>query len=334
MAFPPLPPYVRDDSFGPNGHNNVLQRTDSLIALHGVEHDPMTGEHNTPHVARTLGLISWTGAAYSKASGGFNGYLSSISHPATGTARIRLASGFSADDGIIEVQPADDTGGGDGFPWLVSAKWNSDTEIDVHLKKNTAALDLQQVFAATDGDFFVGIRGPALQTTVTNGTAIRRQRGQGLAATASQYWNPSVQRLGDNRYATLQAHTAAGLHDVREVSKAWAYVKWNSAGSTYSIGAHQGVGAGVVRQSQGVIRVYLANCVPPISTPVQGFARPVSATTGVAHIGIRTAMVPKSSCIAASVDVYLYESYVDAGPPVEYRWRRVDGDFFVRVHGA
>lgn len=331
MGFPPVPLYVRNDPFGPTGHNNLLQRTDHLAQLLGVEHDPMTGEHNTPHVARTLGHIAWNGASYSKS--GFNSHASTLVHSATGTLTIRLDNSFKQTDGIIEVQPADDTGGGDGNVWLAQAKWTSDTQVQVFLKKNTASVDVQQSFSAADGDFFIGIRSSALTPTALNATANRRQLRQGLRVGSSD-WNPTVQRLGDNRYAALQAHTSAGLHNVREVSKAWGYVKWDSSGSTYSLAAQQGLGAGAVRQSQGIVRVYLGNCVPAISSPVQAFARPITAVTGTAHVGLRVAMVPKTLCTTTSVDVYLYESYVDAGPPVTYRWRRVDGDFFIRVHGA
>lgn len=332
MAFPPIPLYVRDDPFGPLGHNSVLQRTDHLVDSFAAEHDPMTGEHNTPHVARTLGHIAWNGASYSKS--GFNSRASTLVHTATGVLDIRLDSSFRASDGIIEVQPADDTGGGDGNVWLAQARWVSDARVQVRLKKNTVSVDVQQAFAATDGDFFIGIRSSAIQNTAVSELANRRQRGQGLRVGTSD-WNPAVQRLGDNRYATLQAHTSTGLHNVREVAKAWGFVKWSSAGSSYSMAAQQGLSAGVARQSQGVVRVYLGNCIPAISAPVQVFARPVSAVTATtAHTGLRCAMVPKTLCTATSVDVYLYESYVDAGPPVTYRWRRVDGDFFLRVHGA
>lgn len=331
MGFPLLPLFVRNDPLGPTSHNNVLQRTDHLTDLLSTEHDPMTGEHNTPHVARTLGHIAWNGASYSKS--GFNSRASTLVHSATGAMDIRLDSSFRASDGIIEVQPADDTGGGDGNVWLAQARWVSDARIQITLKKNTASVDVQQAFAAADGDFFIGIRSSAIQPTSLAATSSRRQRGHGLRASTTA-WNPSVQRLGDNRYATLQAHTASGLHNVREASKAWGYVRWNSAGSTYSMGAQQGLGAGAVRQSQGVVRVYLANCIPAISAPVQAFVRPIAAVTGTKHVGLRVAMVPKTLCTTTSVDVYLYESYVDVGPPVTYRWRRVDGDFFIRVHGA
>jgi len=330
MAFPLMPLYVRNDPFGPTGHNNVLQRTDELAQTLAHEHDPMTGEHNTPHVARTLGHISWNGATYSKS--GFNSRASTLVHSATGTLDIRLDSSFKQHESIVEVQPADDTGGGDGNVWLAAVNWLSDSRVQVFLKKNTATVDVQQAFSAADGDFFIGIRSSPIATTALNSSASRRSRGQGLRADASN-WNPMVQRLGDNRYATLQAHTSAGLHNVREVSKAWGFVRWS--GTDYYIASQQGLGAGVARQSQGVVRVYLANCVPAISTPVQAFVRPMTAATGAtAHTGLRTAMVPKTLCVAASVDVYLYESYVDAGPPVTYRWRRADMDFFIRVHGA
>lgn len=330
MAYPRNPTYVRDDPFGPTGHNNLLQRMDHLVGFLGTEHDPITGEHNTPHVARTLGHVAWSGAAYSLS--GFNAYAKTVATPATGTVTIELeAEAFEKGDGIIEIQPASDTGGGDGKPWVTAAKWVSDVELQVFLKQNTAPLDDQQVFAATDGDFFIGIRSSARPTSRPGNATNRRVRGDGLAVSSSD-WNPNIQKMGENRLAALAGHTAAGLHNVREVSKAWGMVRWT--GSSYTMVAHQGLGAGLVHVSTGIVRVNLANCIPAISAPVQAFVRAVSASDGLAHVGLRCAMVPKSSCAAASVDVYLYESYIDVGPPVEYRWRRVDGDFFIRVHGA
>lgn len=332
MAYPGMPLYVRKDPFGPASHNNVLQRTDHLVQMLGVEHDPITGRHNTPHVARTLGHITWDGANYG--SDGFSSYFDSVGSVVTGTVVLRFTgNGITKENAVIEIQPADDSGGGDGNPWFASTEWIEDDELNVYLKKNTASVDVQQVLAAANGDFFIGVRSSALSTTAPGNGSDRRVRGNGLQVSDSD-WNPGIQKLGDNRHASLLTHTSSGLHNVREVAKAWGYVKWNSAASSYTLAAHQGLGAGIVRQSQGCVRVYLANCVPAISAPVQAFARAVTAVTGTAHVGLRKAMVPQSSCVAASVDVYLYESYVDAGPPVTYRWRRVDGDFFVRVHGA
>lgn len=335
MGYPRLPVYVRNDPYGPKGHNDLLQRTDQLVAQFGAEHHALNGLHNTPHVARALGHLEWGGASYTDK--GFTTYPpATITNPTPGTIRLRFASafafsGFSTDTAIIEVQPSDDTGGGDGHPWLSSAAWVNSLEVEIYLKKNTASLGSQQTFAATDGDFFVGIRTPAAPGTAAGNASGRRMRGDGLVVDPSN-WNPAVQKLGDHRYASLIEHTSAGLHNAREVSKAWGYAKWNSTTSTYQWLGHQGLGAGIIRQSTGVVRVYLANCVPAISTPVQAFVRPIAAVTGTDHTGIRLAHVPKALCTATTIDVYLYESLVSAGPV--YTWQRVDGDFFIRVHGS
>lgn len=334
MSYPRLPVYIRADPFGPKGHNDLLQRTDQLVNQFSAEHDPVSGVHNTPHVARTLGEVTWSGAAY--ALSGFNAYGKSVANPAVGTVRVSLdgtfpPSGFSTNSAIVEVQPSDNTGGADGKPWLTSAAWVNTTTLDIFLKKNGAALGVQQAFAATDGGFFLSIRSPKMPNTAPGNASNRRVREDGLAVGSSD-WNPAVQKLGSNRYATLIEHTSAGLHNSREAAKAWGYAKWNSSTSSYQWLAHQGLGAGVIRQSTGVVRVYLANCVPAIVAPVQGFVRPISAVTGVDHTGIRLSHVPTSSCTTTSIDVYLYESLVSAGPI--YTWQRLDCDFFIRVHGA
>lgn len=335
MAFPPLPKYVRNDPYGPTGHNSLLQRQDFLYDFHGVEHDPSTGEHNTPHVARTLGRILWDGAKY--VATGFNAdvSLATGNHPATGTVILTLAANrYSASEGILEIQPCDDSGGSDGHPWVVSAQFTDDTHVTVFQKKNTAALGVQQVFAATDGAFFIGIRGPHLPDSVTRPTgAPRRARGDGLAADASN-WNPMIQAVGDNRAGVLAAHTSVGLHNAHEVSKAWGCVRWDSASSSYFVVAHQGLGAGVQRIGTGQVRVYLANAQPAMVAPVQAFVQPVTLATGVDHTGLVLAHAPTTSCVAASVDVFLYESVVNVGGSTEYRWQRADFDFYIRVHGA
>jgi hypothetical protein len=331
MGFPPLPTYVRNDPYGPSGHNQVLERQDWLYDFLAVEHDPASGEHNTPHVPRSLGTVTWDGVKYG--TSGFNSYVTSADAGSVGTCIITLASGvFDDEQGVLEVQPCDDTGGTDNHPWLATAKFEDDTTVRVHLRKNTAGLNAQQAFALTDGPFFIGIRNKALPFSAPRSSAAhRRSRGDGFEVDSSN-WNPMVQDAGANRKATLVAHTSAGLHNAREISKAWGYVKYDSANTRYQFAAHQGLGAGVVRVAQGQIRVYLASCVPAIVAPVQGFAQAVGANTdGSDHTGLRVAHVPTGSCVAASVDVFLYESYVSGA---EYRWRAVDGDFFVRVHGA
>lgn len=329
MAYPPLPPFQRGDPFGPVAHNSLLQRQDELYWLLGAEHDPYTGEHNTPHVARTLGHVSWNGAVYGISGTGFNTYMKVVANPAVGTVTLTLESNkFSFTHGMLEVQPASDTGGGDGNVWFSSALWETDTSIKIFLKKNTATVDVQQALAAADGNFFLGVRSLPLDTSAARAIATRRRRGDGLRIGD---WNTFVEDQGIDRAASLVGHTSGGLHDTREVSKAWGYARYDSANSRYTWAAHQGLGAGIVRQSTGVVRIYLANCVPAIVSPVQAFARAMSATTGTDHTGLRKAMVPVSLCGATTVDVYLYESYVSGG---EYRWRRVDGDFAVRVHGA
>jgi hypothetical protein len=331
MGFPPLPTYARNDPLGPSGHNAVLERQDWLYDYLAVEHDPASGQHNTPHVPRSLGIITWDGVKYSPVS--VNSYVTAASVSGVGSCILSLAPNiFDSEQGVLEVQPCDDTGGTDNHPWLATAKFEDDTTVRVHLRKNTAALNAQQSFAATDGPFFIGIRNKVLPFSAPRSSAAeRRSRGDGLqVGTAS--WNPMVQAMGTNRLATLVAHTSAGLHNAREISKAWGYVTYDSANTRYQFAAHQGLGAGVVRVAQGQVRVYLANCVPAIVAPVQAFAQAVGANTdGSDHTGLRVAHVPTGSCVAASVDVFLYESYVSGA---EYRWRAVDGDFFVRVHGA
>lgn len=331
MPFPPLPLYVRNDPFGPTGHNAVLQRQDYLHDFLGAEHDPATGLHNTPHVARTLGTVTWSGAAY--ALSGFNALAKSVATPATGTIVITLETSYFDDEkGIIEVQPCDDTGGTDAHPWFATAKFTSDTTVTVFLKKNTAAIDTQQVIASTNGPFYIGIRNKRVDwTSPRTSSTPRRAVGEGFRVSSTN-WNPTIQEVGDNRYASLIGHTSAGLHNLREVSKAWGYVKYDSAGTRYKLQAHQGLGAGVTRIAQGQCRIFLANCVPAIVAPVQAFAQTVSGVTAITdHTSLTKAMVPTSSCGATSVDVFLYQSYVSG---TEYRWRTVDCDFFVRVHGA
>jgi hypothetical protein len=333
MAFPPMPVFERNDPFGPKSHNNLLQRQDYLRDSLAIEHDAVTGEHNTPHVARSLGAVLWNGAAY--VLDGTNGdvSLAAGNNPAVGSVILTLASDrYRAYDGVLEIQTAAEAGG--SRPSIATAKFVDDTHVNVYLKQSDAFA--QQNFAATDMNFFIGIRSPAIPNTADS-TAFpyRRSRGDGLISDSTN-WNPMIQRMGNNRSATLVGHTSSGLHDTREIAKAWGYLRYDSSSGGYSVAAHQGLGGGVARLAAGVVRVYVTNASPAIAAPVQAFARPVvTMPTPTGHAGLRTTVVPSASCTATYVDVYIYESYIDviAGITI-YAWQPADCDVFVRVHGA
>lgn len=340
MGFPSMPTYERDDPFGPTGHNNILQRQSFLYQYLGVEHDGSTGRHNTPHVPRTMGRITWDGAAYSVDR--FNGDLDDIDNTATGTVVLQLAnggSGYRSNALVVQLQHAGSDG--DNNPGMIGYKWVAPSRLEVYLKRNGSGLSVQQSFAAADDSFFVGIHSAPVSTTTFEATTVgRRRRGEGLYPGDS--WNYMVQAQGTNRVATLVEHNAAGLHNTVEIARAWACLRYDSDTSTYVIASHQGMGGGAQRISQGQIRLTLSGATPALSSPVLAFARPVSSsltgTSAGAHTGIRKAMVPYDTCGTSTVDVFLYESYVDidifSSPAIyTYRWRRVDCDFSVRVHG-
>lgn len=350
MGFPRLPRYARNDSFGPAAHNNLLQRQDFLYDFHAVEHDPSTGEHNTPHVSRTLGRVAWSGAAYSLVGFNSDASLETGHNPAVGNVIITLPAGrYSQQLGVIEIQPADESG--NGAAWIAHAAWVDDRHVSVFLKKDTSG-GVQQVFAATDGDFFVGIRSPQLPISLARpAAATRRARGEGLRASSTAF-NPFVQAMGDNRAAVVAAHASTGKHNVREVAKACGLIHWD--GSAYSIRAHRGLEAGVTRVSTGYVRVHVTGASLDVASSVQAFVSPVSSATGaptvataqdgtpdetIAPEGLRLAVVPSDTCTGYSVDVFLYEAWINSNlafspPQLTYRWRAVDCDFAIRVHGA
>lgn len=340
-----MPIFERNDAFGPGSHNSLLQRQDFLYNFLGVEHDPATGEHNTIHVARTLGAVKWSGAAYSLE--GFNSdvTLETGHNPAAGTVVLTLAADrYDWTQAVVEVQGADSTG--NVTPWLVTKAFSDvNTRLTVFLKKNTAGVGAQQVFAATDGSFFIGVRSPRLPNSVARPAgAVYRSRDEGLRADASN-WNPMVQAMGTNRVAFLDEHTAEGAHDAHEVAKAWGVATFDSATSAYSYDSFEGMDARIDRIATGQVRVYPTAAVPAVVAPVQAFADPLCAATDELTLltshnsGLRTTMVPTGTCGANSIDVFLYDLAVNVNhgtspATITYRWAAADFDFFVRVHGA
>lgn len=347
-AFPNVPTFVRNDSFGPAPHNNLIQRQDFLYDFLAAEHDPATGEHNTPNVARTLGAVRWDGASYSLE--GFNADVQSVGQGGV-TAVLNLAPNrFNAAQGTLEVMPAGASG--NTRPWLANAVWLSDRQVQVCCYENTAGTGAQQSFTATNSDFFLGIRSPQVANSTARPTgATRRLRGEGLRVSATDY-NPLVQAMGSNRKAVLAKHTSAGLHNCREVAKVVGLVHFDAASNTYQVIAHRGLDAGVTRVTTGQARINLSASSPAMIAPVQAFAWPLSGVTaagaslagsgtgalnGNNTTGIQIATVPVGTCSPLTVDVFLYSYVVNlfAGTGTyTYRWLATDFDFVVAVHGA
>jgi hypothetical protein len=226
MPYKKLPTYARKDLLTGAAYGQLRTNGYLMERVHGREH-LATGEHNTPMVARTLGtVLVAAGPTYSLSGFNSDASLGSSHNPAVGKLVLTLAAGrYEKDRGAIMVQSAGTAG--DTRPELVWARWFDDRRVEVF----TTYWDTNAWAAGgVDSAFHIGVHGRTLaRSTPLDWGTLLQQRANGLRVSSA---NPLIQASADVQVAMDAAHTD-GVHDVREVAKAWAHVQHN--GSTYDI---------------------------------------------------------------------------------------------------
>lgn len=331
-SFPAWIAKVRKDPLGFAGYNRLLNRFRWAEAMLGREHllaagatVGVAGECNAAEVPREVGSVyPSAGPTYSKE--GFR-YATAASRPALGTAGLTLNAGVYPDVTQMSVLVQNCSEIGISKPCITSHAILTTGSLEFYSRQMTAALGAAQTWAVEDAPFVVAIHGPPLPTGTIATTGTGKVKGNRLTEAATD-WDALVQSDADLRVKMLYAHTAAGVHNVREVARTFAHVGVRSGGGVYDALSTSGRNAiSVSRPGLGICR--LTNTTA-WTLSAQPFVMPdYQRLNGGAESDIYVACTPRSLITTTTVDVYLYKY-----DPATTFWARADTDFWVSIHAG
>ncbi len=335
MPYKKLPAYARKDLLTGGAYGQLRTNGYLMERVHGLEH-LTTGEHNTPLIARTLGtVLVAAGPTYSLSGFNSDASLGSSHNPAVGQLVLTLASGrCEKDRGAIMVQSAGNDS--DTRPEVAWARWFDDRRVEVFTTYWNGTLGVaggSWAAGGSDSAFHVGVHGRTLpRSTPLDWGAPLQQRANGLRVSSA---NPLIQASADVQAAMDATHTD-GVHDAREIAKAWAHVQWN--GSTFDIADQECSDTfdGARFTAFDLTATGIINCKFQSSLASTGYqvfvdvdySRQVGASSDY-----YLCSVPANEHAVGSFNLYFYTQAFDGGfsPPLEY-WTRANAiDFHVWV---
>jgi hypothetical protein len=350
MAYRNPRTFARKDLLTPGDYNQLIYNARELETALRAEHT-VDGEHNVPHIARSVGQVRYSGG-YSLVGFGGDVSLGAGHNPVVGRLRLTMAADrYAKNAAPVLVQNTSATG--ITWPCLTMVRWVDDVTVEtLSVYWHTDGFVPDGIWEATvyggseDATFNLAVHGPLLATGAIMDFGAPLLTRQGLrAATGSTYVNQLIQGSADLE-AALQAAHATGAHDVRGIPKAWAHVQWT--GSRYVI-LDQACSASFDGSSissvevvgDGVAEVVFAS---PMSTGFYqtfvdvDYPRAYSTTAGFPLLTTNNyfiACVPETYSLQQSTRIYFYMRYYDTG--IE-KWVGANGtDFHLWIyddHGA
>lgn len=340
MPFHPLPTFARKDALNGTRYRQLRENTSAVQKLLRGEHIEASGEHNTPMVARTMGSLLYS-AGYTL--DGFNADVSlaggaGVYNPAVGKVLLTLAANrYDSDEGSLMVQNGSPTGA--TKPCITSARFVSDTVVELYSLSLTSALNSANAWAAEDASVYVGVHSLALEVGAMAGTGRPLATEQGLrAATLDTNYSRLIQTGADLQVAFDLNHTD-GEHDCREVAKCWAHIQWD--GSDYNV-LEQDFSNNceiqtITRSGAGQLLIELTGAQ---TAPLQVFVEPDYAREDGGIITDHViGCVPEDLLSTSDFELFLYERSIDldfmsAPATATQVWNRADSDFYVWIYGG
>lgn len=348
-----IPAPLRNDALTPQKYSRVRDNWGWLQEQFGVEHVFLTGEHNSPVIARTLGTVNVAGGptytlqdfnADASLSGGAGAY-----NPAVGRLIITLPGSPRYQSPTMAAWCQNASATGVNAPCLTAARVVGDDTVEFYSYTMNAGLNVAQTWVAEDATFFAGIHSLLISPGAPSTFGGLRTRGQGLrSADLSQL----IQGQGDVVQGFAATHKISGsipgAHNTREIARTVAAISWDSTNLLYrlSMTDYDSPAAAIdsiAYNGTGQLTVSLAG---DVGTNIQVFATPlyvpsVGADGFIDSIG--NVCVPKSNISNSSgrttFDVFLYVSGIHQNlafnpPPTDQRWGRGDFNFTLRIHAA
>lgn len=329
-SFPPWATRVRKDPLGAVGYNRLLERGRWAEAQFLAEHISTdvgsgAGEHNAAEVPREVGSV-YVSAGPTYNLEGFR-HATGVTRPAAGAFAVALDSNLYTSTNTMTAQLQNTSERGINKPCLSSFVITSTSEIIVCQQYLTSALGAGNAWATEDDSFVMAIHGAPLTVGLPGTLGIKKQRGDELSETSTDY-NAQVQFDAALRAKFLLDHTAAGLHANREVAQSWANVGIKSGGGDVvllSTGTRNPLSASYI--GAGQIRV--TNTTPWVLSAQPFVMTDYQRDNSGAESDIYVACCPRSSITTTTVDIYIYK--YDTGAKT---WARADTDFFIVVHAG
>lgn len=322
MAYQPITAKVRKDPFGFGLWNRLRTNLLDAQSLEKVEHN-LDGTHNSLEVARAVGSVVWGGATYTLS--GFNAFVSSVASAGAGIITLTLGAGkFSTN--MVPMVTAQGVNG-ESLPIIASARVISATSVEVYVRQLAALAG--NTWNLADGTVAVALH--ASPYTAGGLSAITsplsKMRGQCVSAEAAD-WNTFVTGEATLRANQLVGHRSGGTHNIREMARAYAALKWDGANYSITSSSAGGVTA-VSRVGAGIVDLTLTGA-GAFALPMQVFGEVDYARNNGGSFGdLYVIDFPTSQMTATNVRAYIYKHDFAAN-----NWARADTNFYAAVHTA
>lgn len=311
---------ARQNPLGPNFLGQLSNNLSWLRYFMGQEHKA-SGEHNVMRVPRGVFSMDWSGAVYS-ANPGSPKVFSSVSNPAVGTIQLGLDSARLDGSTDLRVQLNFKGTGVATKPWTLAYQVVDAVTLKIYLKQLSSALGAGNAWAAADGGFDIAIHNGPISRGNWSASPATHLRGDTLTEGVAD-WNALVQAEGDMFAALKAGHTSAGVHNIREVAKAYANIAWTGATYARVAGGFSSNVTSVSRTSTGIAVVTYSS----MTTPTQCFVCPDYQRTTGGDPALYIMQAAQTSATQSTIYIYKYDT-------VAKTWNVADADFFIAVHGG
>jgi hypothetical protein len=309
-----MPAKVRKDPMGPATMGLLKNNADFVQRLSLVEHRD-TGEHNAREIARAVRRISGTTVSPSSSD------ITAVTNGTTGTYVLTLAAGrFDAAWMTCQINPCG--AGVASKPYLTGYKVISSTSLEVYIKQLTPALGYDpagNVFAASNCDFDIAIHSePLMIGAYATDLPANSLTGDPLKPSR---WNALVQAAGEAYAVLTPEHTAAGVHNTRQISCVSGLFRYG--GSVISLTDGEATGISITRTSIGQYAIASSSA---LTTQTHCFVSPDHMRTNSGNGSELYRMhVLQSSTTAWVMYIYRFNRSLST-------WDRADGDFWLAMH--
>jgi len=215
---------VRKNPLGPPTINQLGYNLGHVQALALAEHRS-DGEHNAAEVMRATGVVQYS-AGYTLPLGYSNSdaTLATGHNPAVGSLILTLATDRFGTQMVPRVLPTCD--GEAPIPAITGVKIISATQVEFFTKALTSGLGGGNAWAAADRTLFTGIHSTPLARGAALPGPLLKARGNHLTEQSTD-WNRHVLDVATLRKNLLAGHISSGEHNVEEVARGLALVKFD-----------------------------------------------------------------------------------------------------------
>lgn len=337
-SFPPWVDKVRKSPLGSTGYNALtIDRFRWLEDQFGKEHllqdgtsVGTAGEHNAAEIPREVGSIFVIGGPDYDLED-FR-YATGVTRNALGDVSLDLDPDPYSSQYQMSLQVQSCSERWATKPAITGAQIISTSEVRFTHYYLTSALGAGNAWAAEDADFCVAIHGAPLPRGAPNTVGLTKRRGDELSELSTDY-NAMLDADAKLRGDFGQAHDASGVHDVREVAKAWAHIGVHAGGGVYDV-----LASGANNPCVSATWVSAGQCLLEFTDALTLSAQPFlmsdyARLNSGAETDINVCGCPRSSLFTdgGNVQMTVWTYQYD---PVGMTWARADADFWVVVHGG